>query len=263
MSSHGQVVRAPQPSAVELALIEGDLSRLTAEERLLYYNRVCESLGLNPLTRPFEYLRLNGRLILYARRNCTDQLRNLHGISITIVEREFSGGLYIVAARATTPSGRTDEAIGVASVEGLKGEALANALMKTETKAKRRVTLSICGLGWLDETEVQSIPGAQPGENQTIQIVPETTSSCFPLPGAGNGAGGGSQQGNPVTEPQRKKLYVLARELGLDREAMIQLMQDRYQVDSSTRLTKDQASDLIDHLTGLAQMDLRGPTNSA
>ena len=33
-----------------------------------------------------------------------------------------------------------------------------NALMKAVTKAKRRVTLSICGLGMLDETEVETIP---------------------------------------------------------------------------------------------------------
>jgi len=42
----------------------------------------------------------------------------------------------------------------------LQGESLANALMKAETKAKRRVTLSICGLGMLDETEIGSIPTA-------------------------------------------------------------------------------------------------------
>jgi hypothetical protein len=30
--------------------------------------------------------------------------------------------------------------------------------MKAETKAKRRVTLSICGLGLLDETEVETVP---------------------------------------------------------------------------------------------------------
>ena len=33
-------------------------------------------------------------------------------------------------------------------------------MMKAETKAKRRATLSICGLGLLDETEVSTIPGA-------------------------------------------------------------------------------------------------------
>jgi hypothetical protein len=30
------------------------------------------------------------------------------------------------------------------------------------TKAKRRVTLSICGLGWLDESEVETVPRARP-----------------------------------------------------------------------------------------------------
>ena len=32
--------------------------------------------------------------------------------------------------------------------------------MKAETKAKRRVTLSICGLGILDESETDTMPGA-------------------------------------------------------------------------------------------------------
>ena len=35
---------------------------------------------------------------------------------------------------------------------------LGNALSKAVTKAKRRATLSICGLGMLDETEIASIP---------------------------------------------------------------------------------------------------------
>jgi hypothetical protein len=45
-------------------------------------------------------------------------------------------------------------------IKGLQGDALANALMKAETKSKRRVTLSICGLGMLDETEMETIPSA-------------------------------------------------------------------------------------------------------
>jgi hypothetical protein len=35
---------------------------------------------------------------------------------------------------------------------------LGNAMLKATTKAKRRVTLSMCGLGMLDEDEVASIP---------------------------------------------------------------------------------------------------------
>ena len=45
-------------------------------------------------------------------------------------------------------------------------------MLKAVTKAKRRVTLSICGLGWPDETEVESIPDAKlpPYDPQTGEI---------------------------------------------------------------------------------------------
>jgi len=59
------------------------------------------------------------------------------------------------------PDGRTDTDDGAVAVAGLQGEAHANALMKTVTKAKRRVTLSILGLGMLDESEAETIPGAR------------------------------------------------------------------------------------------------------
>ena len=55
--------------AAELALVTGDLSRLTPEQRLSYYNRVCESIDVNPLTRPFDYITLNGKLLLYAKKD--------------------------------------------------------------------------------------------------------------------------------------------------------------------------------------------------
>jgi hypothetical protein len=55
-------------------------------------------------------------------------------------------------------NGRTDESTGAVPIKGVHGEALANAFLKAETKAKRRVTLSICGLGLLDETELETIP---------------------------------------------------------------------------------------------------------
>jgi hypothetical protein len=57
--------------------------------------------------------------------------------------------------------GRRDEDVGAVNVANLKGEALANALMKATTKAKRRATLSICGLSFLDESEIEAVKGAQ------------------------------------------------------------------------------------------------------
>ena len=56
---------------MEQIIVKGDLSKLTPEERGQYYMTVCKSVGLNPLTKPFEYISLNGKLTLYALRGCT------------------------------------------------------------------------------------------------------------------------------------------------------------------------------------------------
>lgn len=145
---------------IESVLISGDLQQLTAEQRITYYQRLCESLGLNPLAQPFQYLKLSGRLVLYATKSCTEQLRRLHGVSITGVTSAQVGDVYIVTATAQDRNGRTDCATGAVAITGLSGDALANALMKAESKAKRRLTLSLCGLGILDETEIETIAGA-------------------------------------------------------------------------------------------------------
>ena len=50
---------------------------------------------------------------------------------------------------------------GAVSIAGLRGDALANAILKATTKAIRRVVLAHCGLGILDETETETIPTAQ------------------------------------------------------------------------------------------------------
>ena len=174
---------APSLGGAEAALIVGDLSKLSPEQRQAYYLRVCESLGLNPLTRPFEYLTLNGRLILYARKDCTDQLRSLHDVSVSITARERQEDVFIVTARARLPSGRVDESIGAVTIAALKGDALCNAVMKAETKAKRRVTLSICGMGMLDETETETIR-VEPTEQPEAPALPPP--AVPPLrPGAG------------------------------------------------------------------------------
>jgi hypothetical protein len=65
-----------------------------------------------------------------------------------------------------TPDGRMDESTGVVTLGNARGDNLCNAMMKAETKAKRRVTLSICGLSMLDETEVETVPGAQAQPNE-------------------------------------------------------------------------------------------------
>ena len=160
-------------TTIERVLLDGDLGKLPASQRVAYYGKVCETLGLNPLTRPFEYILLNNKLTLYAKRECTEQLRRIHKVSLKIVSRELVEGTYIVTCRATLPDGRTDESIGAKWLGDLKGETRANAIMTSETKSKRRVTLSICGLGLLDETEVDDIPEpARMGTYDTVAAPP-------------------------------------------------------------------------------------------
>jgi hypothetical protein len=146
-------------STIEDVIAYGDLSKLTEQQRTDYYVNLCKSLGLNPLTQPFEYLTLNNKLVLYAKRACADQLRKINGISLQVVSQDEKDGLLTVHVRAEDQTGRKDEDLGAVNFpDTLRGEGRANAILKAVTKAKRRVTLSICGLGFLDETEVEDIP---------------------------------------------------------------------------------------------------------
>jgi len=149
-----------QGNIVESVVIGGDLSRLTPEQRTSYYKAVCESLRLNPLTRPFDYITLNGKLTLYARKDAADQLRKINGVSIDDIEINEVGDSYFVKVKGHDSTGRSDVEIGVVSKKDMQGN-IGNVQMKAVTKAKRRLTLSICGLGMLDETEIETIPQVQ------------------------------------------------------------------------------------------------------
>jgi hypothetical protein len=148
-------------SIVERVLIVGDLAKLTAQERSSYYMAVCRSVGLNPLTRPFDYISLNGKLTLYTNKNATDQLRSINGISVRKIERAVVDGLSCATVYIASKDGREDADLGAVNINGLKGESLANAHMKAVTKAKRRATLSLCGLSFLDESELETVPNAK------------------------------------------------------------------------------------------------------
>lgn len=161
---------ADELGLVAQVIINGDLSKLSAKQRVDYYNGYCQRLGLDAFTKPFDLLKLNGREILYCTRSGAQQLNKLHNVSHAITSRETNAeaGVYMVTSRACLPDGRCTESIGAVNIQGLKGEAYANAVMKAETKAKRRATLDLLGLGVLDETEVESIATMPKSEMQPI-----------------------------------------------------------------------------------------------
>ena len=171
------------PKAVEQAMLIGDISQMTDEQRIAYYVAVCRSLHLNPLTKPFQALKGDdGKISLYPDKGCAEQLRKQHRVSVRVTGREFLDDLYIVTVEASTPDGRVEESQGVVVMTKPKGTwedyeyrgqqrrrfkpvldntgnevttplsatERATAIMRCETKAKRRVTLAICGLGLPD-----------------------------------------------------------------------------------------------------------------
>jgi ribosome-associated translation inhibitor RaiA len=162
-------VREQIPHEIITSLVlNGDLGKMEPEQRVEYYTRFCNSLGLNHLTQPFQLITFQGKLRLYATKDCTEQLRRIYGVSVTSIKSERVDDVFVVTVNVQDRTGRTDAATGAVVVGNLKGEALANALMKAETKAKRRATLSICGLGMLDESETDTI-----GTHTVQPVVPE------------------------------------------------------------------------------------------
>ena len=182
-----------ETSIIESVVIGGDLSKLTPDQRVSYYKAVCTSLNLNPLTKPFSYITLNGKLTLYANKDAADQLRNLKNISIDKPEITFQDDWIIVTVVGYDSTGRKDSDVGVVNKKDMRGD-FGNALMKAVTKAKRRLTLSICGLGMLDETEISSIPDARPVvmNLDTGEILPVSANVETPV----------------KTETLRSKIYV-------------------------------------------------------
>ena len=106
--------------SIESVLVQGDLSQLSQRDRVSYYSRLYETLGLNPLTQPLAYIWLNGKLKLYALREATEQLRKIHNVSVRITSRELiANSIYLVTVQVSLPDGRCDESIGAVSIAGL------------------------------------------------------------------------------------------------------------------------------------------------
>lgn len=188
------------PATLEAVLIGGDLSKLTPTERVVYYHKVCGSLGLNPLTMPFQYLNLNGKLVLYATKGATQQLAAIRKISFGEPKITQLGDLYCITISCSTPSGRTDSEMAAVDIKGSSGEKLANLMMKCMTKAKRRAILSICSLNMLDESEVETIPGAR------IEPLP-SLQTPKPTPRLSNGEGAVAPQRSDLIQKQQNAAW--------------------------------------------------------
>src|ERR1017187_4731483 len=222
-------IQPPSPEIMEKVLLSGNLSELTTPQRLAYYESVCRSLGLNPVTKPFEYITLQGKMVLYAKKDCTDQLRRLYGVSIKILSRDISDGMIIVTAQAKMRNGRQDESVG-SVVLPPNPEAKAIAWMKAETKAKRRVTLSICGLGMSDESELEFDPEAadQDRQEKREKEAAQTTTEEPPLQVIDDKPITAENYGNLVCHIGNAQSSIIGKKVGEMPERMLMWLDTHY-----------------------------------
>lgn len=161
MTEENALTKLDDSTMLSLA-VGGDCTRLTDPQKLQYLKARCDAAGLDPRAQPFAFLQLNGKLVLYALKAATDQLAARHGIIVEVVAQSTDGDCRVVTVRAKTRDGRATDEIGAVDVAGMKGANLCNAMMKAVTKAKRRAILSLCGLGMMDETELDTVAAARP-----------------------------------------------------------------------------------------------------
>lgn len=170
---------------VQRLIEKNDVAELTTEQRNAYYRWRCERLGVDPAAMPFEYLELDGRMVLYPRAALADQLRELRGITCRIVSKGFEGDLYVVTVIAIDKDHREHENVGVVSVveparikewSGPKGnrtfrwidnpragqmlppDMIANCMKRAVSQAMRRATFGLCGLGGESREDIADVP---------------------------------------------------------------------------------------------------------
>lgn len=232
-------VAPPDTSIMHDVIVKGDLDSLSPDQKAAYYAATCQSLGLNPLTKPFDFIKLNGKLVLYAQKGATDQLRNIHKISISKPDIQFADGLVIVTVTGRDQTGREDTEIGVVTLGELKGDLRGNAIMKAVTKAKRRLTLSMVGLGMLDETEVETIPNAKRSnvDVATGEIIDAPTRPRAITPDAIEAATPTPADNNTISEENLAKVRERAAERGIEGHDFSWLVWDKYGGKSPNQLT--------------------------
>lgn len=199
--------------------LTGNLAGLSVMDKMTYYGEYCKRIGLDPVTLPFKLISLQGKEVLYCDRGGCAQLNRLHRVSHQIISRGHINDIYMVTVRATLPDGRYTDSIGVVTIGKLVGDNLSNAIMKAETKAKRRATLDLLGLGVLSEDEIGTIKDAVriplPGE-------PEPVNPILPPP-----------EKKPVaflTEDQRTEINSLFSKVPAD---LVERVYLHYKVDST------------------------------
>lgn len=148
----------------------------------------------------------------YASRQTTVELGRLHKISVLTTDRIIQPDMAIYTARAKDiDTGREVDATGACALTKKDGSPLdalsrANKIMHADTKSKRRATLEICGLAFMDDSELDTVDGATEIKLEAPDAVSGGATTPKPSTGEsqqskGNGKASTSPATTTVTTP--------------------------------------------------------------
>lgn len=144
-------------------LLEKDLAPLSVEKQTSFMLQNCEHLGINPIVRPFELIKFNGKHVLYLTASGCENIASNLAISFKILKKEIDkeNGIASIEIEGVVPAmnGKPERRdvstaylpIGIASLKDgsmkiFTGLEFANTMMKLETKARRRLIIRLAGL---------------------------------------------------------------------------------------------------------------------
>ena len=165
--------------------------------------------------------------------------------------QDYDRGFFAFTVKCTLSKGdvKVTEGVGHANtrekryVSGRQQDAytLANTVLKM---AKKRAQVdAVLTVASLSEIFTQDLEDLDDGFSPSTQSTQSEKSQRYQKQ---------KQQSNEsATEAQLKKLYAISKELDLDKDAMMSIMQSKYNKNSSKELTKAEASDLIEYLEKL------------
>ncbi len=103
-----------------------DLESLTEDQRKLYYLSACEYFKVPPELNLLAFFYMDSgegkrNLVLYAKKGATDIIRGNLQISTISLEQANGPGYVSWVVKGQDKTGRVEQAVGSASIEGLRG----------------------------------------------------------------------------------------------------------------------------------------------
>jgi hypothetical protein len=169
--------------------------------------------------------------------------------SLVQIPSEDNGQVAIVKAEVETGNG-VYEGLGDASPESVNSFIVPHLIRMAETRAKARALRDAVNVGVVSFEELdgmESEPGSiDPGSgSETAQNEVSSPTGLRPLPSRIGRLAGAPDL---MSEAQRRYLFRLVAGQGLQGEAAEQYLHELFEVDSLTKVTKSEATALIDRL---------------